>query len=147
MVFYHDDAGEFEAPLDLVWAYFRSPGDHRTAHGHRHSRLESLTETCFLATWEQEFAGRSVEFQMRGTEFPPLGFAYEVLRGPFAGSKFFNYYRPRGPRTGVTLVGEFRSLTLPDGELEAAVRAFFDTEFEQDRAGLLGMSAPRGSRL
>ncbi|MCI4319066.1 MAG: hypothetical protein L3K23_02900 [Thermoplasmata archaeon] len=84
---------------------------------------------------------------MRWTSFHPVGVAYDVLEGPFAGSRFFLYYTPRGQRTGVTVAGEFVSPTLPSGELEKAVDAFLATEFRQDRDALLrgtGRRAPAG---
>jgi hypothetical protein len=136
VVFITDDSGVFEAPIDTVWAYFNSGVAHRSAHHHRQSKLEELSETSFIATWEQEYDGGPVLFEMRGTEYPPLGLAYEVLAGPFAGSRFFFYYTPLGDRTRVTLVGDFASGSIPAAELEAKVIDFFATEFEQDCEGL-----------
>ncbi|MFI5417967.1 MAG: hypothetical protein ACHQ2Y_03600 [Candidatus Lutacidiplasmatales archaeon] len=135
-MFLIDDSGEFEAPLEAVWQYFESTADHRAAHHHRNNRLELLPGDSFLASWEQDFEGRSVAFTMRGTTVHPLGLAYEVLEGPFAGSRFLNYYTPKGGRTGVTLVGEFTSRTLPRDELEGKVLTFFGDEFAQDVTGL-----------
>jgi hypothetical protein len=39
----------------------------------------------------------------------PLGLVVEALEGPIAGSKFFNYYTPKGNKTGVTVIGDFKS--------------------------------------
>jgi hypothetical protein len=69
---------------------------------------------------------------MRWTSFAPLGLAYDVLEGPFAGSKFFLYYTPRGERTEVAIVGEFTSPTIPASEVVKALGQFFATEFAQD---------------
>jgi hypothetical protein len=136
MVFLFDDSGVFEAPLDSVWKYFNSEVAHRSAHHHRQSRLEELSATSFVASWEQDFEGGSVQFKMRGTEYPPLGLAYEILEGPFAGSKFFFYYTPLGERTRVTLVGEFASESIPEAELPSKVIGFFSAEFLEDAEGL-----------
>jgi hypothetical protein len=136
MVFIFDDSGVFDAPLEAVWKYFNSGVDHRLAHRHRKSRLEEQSETSFVASWEQDYEGRPVVFKMHGIAFPPLGLAYEVLDGPFDGSKFFFYYTPLGDRTRVTLVGEFASSSIPLRELESKVIDFFATEFEQDAEGL-----------
>ena len=73
---------------------------------------------------------------MRWRSFPPLGIAYEVLDGPFSGSRFFIVYEPRGSSTGVSVYGEFTSPTIPEDDLGPAVGGFFDLEFEQDRAAL-----------
>ena len=73
---------------------------------------------------------------MRWTAFPLFGIAYEVLDGPFSGSKFFVYYRPRGTKTRVTIVGDFVSPTIPANRLESSVLAFFAREFEQDSAAI-----------
>ena len=141
VLFLLDDQGVFDAPLETVWRYFESPGDHRVAHLHQNSRLEMLREGSFLASWEQEVDGRTVAITMRGTALHPLGFAYEVLAGPFAGSKFLNFFTPRGRSTQVTLVGQFTSATIPADELEPWVRRFFDLEFEQDLEGIRRMQA------
>lgn len=79
---------------------------------------------------------------MRWTSFHPFGIAYEVLEGPFVGSTFFVYYRPRGATTRVTLVGDFLSPTIPPSRLEAAVLGFFAREFEQDQAAITAMIPP-----
>lgn len=135
-MFLVDDTGIYEAPVDEVWAYLASLGDHRRAHHHRHNRLEALPEGRFLATWEQELWGAVATFSMRGTPLPPLGIAYEVLSGPFEGSVLLQYYTPMGNRTRVTLAGQFVSPTLPEDRLEEKVRFFFDREFDEDQEGL-----------
>jgi len=85
---------------------------------------------------------------MRWRSFHPLGIAYEVLEGPFTGSRFFIVYEPRGPSTGVSVYGEFASPTIPEENLGPAVGGFFDLEFEQDRAALEAAAGGRpGSRV
>jgi hypothetical protein len=59
------------------------------------------------------------------------------------GSKFFAYYRPRGAKTRVTVVGDFTSPTIPSARLEAAVLAFFALEFEQDSAAIATILAAK----
>ncbi len=140
VTFVFDDSGIYDAPVELIWKYFSSAVDHRVAHRHRNSRLTELTDTSFIASWEQEYEGRPVTFSMRGTSFYPLGLAYEVLEGPIAGSKFLFYYTPLGQRTRVTLVGEFSSPTIPPGQLPSKVMDFFSTEFEQDAEGIRQMT-------
>ena len=136
MIYVRDDGGEFAATLDQVWDFVGSREPHAAAHSHRAVRREREHENVGTYSWEQDFEGRPTRFTMRWTSFHPLGIAYEVLEGPFSGSKFFLYYLPRGDRTGVELVGTFTSPSIPDARLEESVRRFFEVEFEQDQAGL-----------
>lgn len=141
MVFVVDDGGVFDAPLEEVWRFVSSPEAHSGAHRHRGTARRRLSENVGEYSWEQPFDGGTARFTMRWTAFVPLGVAYEVLEGPFAGSRFFLYYTPRGARTAVTVVGEFVSSTIPLDRLEAVVRRFFATEYEQDRDGIAAMTA------
>lgn len=136
MVFVHDEGSVFEAPLDLVWEFVGSGDGHSSAHAHLHSERRPRPGNSGEYSWEQEFDGTPTTFTMRWTSFPPLGIAYEVLAGPFEGSRFFLYYVPMGARTGVSVVGEFASRTLPESEIRAAVDRFFSKEFEQDHAAI-----------
>lgn len=138
MVFIRDDGSVFHAPIDTVWEFVGSGDRHASAHAHRNVRRDRGPGNVGTYSWEQAFDGAPVRFTMRWTVFPPLGIAYEVLEGPFQGSTFFLYYHAQGAETGVGIVGEFRSPTVPDAELPAAVDRFFATEFEQDRAAIEG---------
>ncbi len=145
MVFVRDEGSVFDAPLAEVWKFVGSRDHHSAAHAHRRTERRAVAEHVGEYTWEQEFDGGATRFSMRWTAFAPLGVAYEVLEGPFAGSKFFLYYEPVGARTRVTVVGEFVSPTLPVAEIEPAVRRFFEREFEQDHAAIrrdLGRADP-----
>jgi hypothetical protein len=130
-VFLRDD-GVFDVPLDRVWDFVGSGTPHQQAHRHRGVRRRRLTPTSGQYSWEQPFRGATVRFTMRWTAFVPVGLAYEVLEGPFSGSKFFLSYRPEGQRTRVSVVGSFTSPDIPATSLASAVRRFFATEFEQD---------------
>jgi hypothetical protein len=143
-MYFRDDTGVFEAPLEVVWAYLGATPDHRAAHLHRENRLEWSDDAHFLAHWEQDLWGGVETLGMRGHVLRPLGLAYEIVEGALAGSKFVFYYTPMGPRTRVTLVGEFVSTTIPAGELEEKVRTLFDLEFAQDEAGLRAFRSRTG---
>lgn len=146
-MFLQDDRGVLEASVDQVWDYLSALEDHRAAHHHRGNRLDRLADGRFVASWEQEVPwGGEETFTMRGTPLPPLGIAYEILAGPFAGSVLMNYYSPLGDRTRVTLVGEFASPAFPPGQLEERVRSFFDREFAEDQDGLRRWRAQNGRR-
>lgn len=136
MVFVRDESSVYDAPLHVVWDFFGSGQEHSEAHGHRDVHREKLSEKSGSYSWTQEFQGRSARFAMRWTSFRPLGLGYEVLEGPFAGSKFFLVYTPLGERTGVSVVGEFTSPTIPASQIADAVGAFFALEFEQDHAAI-----------
>jgi hypothetical protein len=136
MVFLRDAGSAFPVPIEAVWKYLDSGDLHSQAHQHRHPVRRRHAPDRGQYSWEQEFEGRTAPFTMRWTSYYPVGIVYEVLRGPLTGSKFFIFYTPKGPRTGVTVVGEFRSRTLTASMLEPAVRRFFAREFEQDRAAM-----------
>ena len=143
MVFLRDDGSVFDVPRDLVWEFFGSGEPHSRAHRHTRPRREHLTANSGIYRWEIDVDGTPTPFAMRWTAFPPLGLAYEVLDGPFAGSRFFLYYTPLGDRTGVTVVGEFTSPSLSDDRLPAAVDRFLSREFEEDSAALRALRSGR----
>ncbi len=136
MVFVRDEGSVYEAPLDVVWEFFESGPEHSEAHGHREVRREKLSERSGSYAWVQEFQGQSTRFTMRWTSFRPVGLGYDVLEGPFAGSRFFLVYTPLGERTGVAVIGEFVSPTIPPSEIAQAVDSFFTTEFAQDHEAI-----------
>jgi hypothetical protein len=136
MVFLLDEGDVFDVPIDAVWEFVSSGDHHSKAHAHRDWGRQPLRENSGEYSWEQPFDGAPTRFTMRWTSFYPLGVAYEVLEGPFTGSKFFLYYRAQGSKTAVTVVGEFVSPTLADSAIPSAVGRFFSKEFEQDHAAM-----------
>ena len=129
-----DDESRFEAPIDRVWALIRAhradmPAIHPTV---RDVRVEQVAEGIGVATWSMEFLGRRVEMKSRVVHFVPLGKLIEYLEGPLAGSKELTYLTPEGPRTRISVVGEYRSPTLDDAALADAVDRFHALEFEED---------------
>jgi hypothetical protein len=136
MVFVRDEGSVFNAPIEEVWRFLSEGPGHSEAHRHRKTERKSLSGNSGEYTWEQDFEGKPEMFTMRWSSFPSFGIAYEVLQGPFVGSKFFAYYRPRGAKTRITVVGDFVSPTIPSTRLEAAVLGFFALEFEQDSAAI-----------
>ncbi|MGP8077267.1 MAG: hypothetical protein ACLQD8_09340 [Thermoplasmata archaeon] len=136
MVFVRDEGSVFDAPLEEVWKFVGSGDEHSRAHRHRGWRRERGEGNSGTYSWEQEFLGAPARFTMHWISYHPLGVAYDVLEGPFAGSRFFLYYVPQGQKTGVTVVGEFASPTLPESRLKDEVLRFFSVEFDQDSAAL-----------
>ncbi len=137
MVHIKDEGSQFDAPVDVVWKYIQSETDHGEAHkGRRNFQRKAISETTVELSWEQEMEGKWVRSANRLTFFPPVGFAVEPLDGPLVGSKFINYYTPRGNKTEVTVVGEWTSKTIPPAMLEKAVWANLEKLFAEDAAAI-----------
>lgn len=137
MVYLCDAGSEFDAPLDVLWAYLSAPGLHRLAHPKtRNFEVTQLAENSYLLAMEQWMQGRWVRTVGRGGSYPPLGSVTESLEGPLAGSKYFLYYTPKGDKTAVTVVGDFVARGMPDEDVEAMVLGLFEEFFNEDQAGL-----------
>lgn len=145
MVHLRDEGGIFDAPLDVVWEFLSSGDGHSHAHHHRGTTRAREADGHGTYSWEQDFGGRPERFTMRWHAFPPVGIGYEVLAGPFEGSRFLLYYTPMGARTGVTIVGEWLSPSLPEAEIPAAVERFFALEFEQDGVAVRELARHRAT--
>lgn len=135
MVFIEDSAGEFDAPIDKIWklreVHLKSPEKVHPAM--KNHKIEMQNDNVVTYTWDQDMKGMFAKVRVRATSFYPVGLVIEILEGPLAGSKFFNYYIPRGKKTGVALAGEFKSPMLSDEkQLKSAVMEFLDTVYEED---------------
>jgi hypothetical protein len=137
MVYVRDWGSVFDAPVDVVWKYVQSDVDHGNSHkGRRNFERKSVNENTVMLSWEQDIDGKWVKLSNRLTFHPPVGFFVEPLEGPMAGSKFFNYYVPKGKQTEVVVVGEWNSPMIPAAQLEKAVMANLEHVFQEDTAGL-----------
>jgi hypothetical protein len=136
MVFIRDEGSYFDAPLEDIWKFLGSGNSHSEAHNHRRVRRQSLGKDSGIYSWEQDFRGKLERFSMKWRSYYPLGVGYEVLKGPFEGSKFFLIYTPDGARTGITIIGHFVSPEIPQKCIKDYVTSFFDLEFEQDTEAL-----------
>ncbi len=137
MVHIKDEGSHFDVPLDVVWKYVQSDMDHGEAHkGRRNFSRKPISESMVELSWEQEMDGKWVKTANRLTFLPPLGFVVEPLEGPLAGSKFVNYYTPKGNKTEVTVVGEWVSKSIPPAMLEKAVMGNLEKVFAEDSAGI-----------
>ena len=143
MVHVVDEGSEFDAPIETIWAFLQSPADHGASHPERtHAEATPLGESTTMVSWEQDMNGKKVKVVSRVTAIPPLGLVVEQLEGPMAGSKAFTYYIPRGAKTGVTVVGEFKSPVVPEAQLEPMVRKGLANAFAQDSASLKTFAHP-----
>jgi hypothetical protein len=59
----------------------------------------------------------------------------EYLEGPAAGSKAFIHYAPKGSKTGITVVGDFKIAGVSDEEgTKKAVMQMLELSFNEDSA-------------
>jgi hypothetical protein len=129
-----DDESRFEGTIDQVWGLIRA---HRSDPTSIHPTVsdtvvEQLAERIGVATWSMEFDGARATMRTRVVHFPPLGKLIEWLDGPLAGSTEVTYFTPEGPRTRVSLVGEYRSPSIPEGRLADVIERFHALEFDED---------------
>lgn len=141
MVHIEDMGSQFDAPIDVVWKYLRTEEDHARVHANRRNfKMEPDREGGMRWSWEQNVEGRWVKVADRVSLFAPVAMLVHSLEGPFAGSKYVFYYAPNGDRTGVNVVGDFQSATIPPERLESAVLASFEEEYNEDNRALRAMA-------
>jgi hypothetical protein len=140
MVRIEDSGSTFDAPIDIVWAYNDSRA-HAEAHEQRGARMKRPSESQLELRWERVTEGSEVKMAQRITFLPPIGVAIEILAGPLEGSKFFNLYTPRGAKTGVTVVGEFTSKTIPKTKVKKFAQDLLARSFEADQTALRAFRA------
>ena len=137
MVFIEDSGSVFDAQLDMVWklgeAHIKE--GNRIHPNTRNNNTEILNETTFINSWEQvdDAKGQNIRMKIRGTMYYPLGIAFEILEGPFVDSKYFVYYIPlENNKTGVTVVGDFKSNIIPEDKIKPIVLDFSERVFNED---------------
>jgi hypothetical protein len=147
MVFIEDREGIFDAPIDKVWKLAKA---HSVEGSKIHPSAKNIETTMsddntFINSWYEHINEQTIKIKMKGTIFYPLGIAFEMIEGPFAGSTYFVYYVPRSyNKTGVVLAGEFRSLSIDptvgdDEMLRSVVSSTLEKLFEEDCAYLKNM--------
>ncbi len=95
----------------------------------------------FINSWEQvdDANSQNISLKIRGTMYYPLGIVFEILEGPFVDSKYFVYYIPiDNNKTGVTVVGDFKSNMIPEDK-KPIVLGFSERVFNEDVAYLKTM--------
>ena len=131
------EGSKFEAPVEVVWKYLQSPEAHGNAHqGQRNRGMQPINDSSFVVSWEQNMNGNWVKVANRITVYPPLGMVSEQLEGPLAGSKMMTVYTPRGALTEISVHGEVVSKTIPPAQLESAVRAAWESAYNEDTVGI-----------
>jgi hypothetical protein len=133
MVYLLDDGGVFDAPIDRIWKYLQS-------EEHRHPSLNligrEVTGNVVIITADRNLMGKRVRMKIKNTLYPPFGMVQEHLEGPTAGSKAFLYYIPKGDKTGVTVVGDFRLEGADEQRTKEAVMTQLQEVFEEDNNNL-----------
>ncbi|MHB1909510.1 MAG: hypothetical protein ACYCQJ_11680 [Nitrososphaerales archaeon] len=134
MVFIEDRGSVFDAPLEIVWKYLFDGEAHDKVHkSTRNSSFKPISKTSFFYSAERNFNGDWIPESIRQSVFPPLGMSTEWLEGPFAGSKMFYLYSPKGKnKTQIDVFGDFQSKTIPGDDLEPRVNKFLEREFRDD---------------
>jgi len=133
MVYLLDEGSVFNAPIERVWEYLRS-------EQHNHPSMSSVTRevtgNTATITAERTIGGKRVRMKIKNTLYPPFGMVQEHLEGPTAGSKAFLYYIPKGEKTGVTVVGDFRLEGADEQRTKDTVLAQLQITFDEDNANL-----------
>lgn len=72
--------------------------------------------------------------EIKATIFYPIGIAFEILEGPFIGSKYFIYYIPlkNENKTKIVVTGEFKSIFLNEQKLKESVFKNLQKVFDED---------------
>ncbi len=135
MVFIEDKGSEFKGPVDKVWKLNASEGQHPHA-SLRNYAAQPAGENSMIVTWEHTVAGKNEKSKVKLTLFPPLGYSMEFSEGPFAGSKTFQYYKPKGQKTGVDVIGDWRSPSLSEDALKKEAVKFLEAVFKEDEENL-----------
>jgi hypothetical protein len=133
MVYLLDEGSVFNAPIEQVWKYLQS-------EQHNHPSMSSVTReisgNTATITAERTIGEKRVRMKIRNVLYPPFGMVQEHLEGPTAGSKAFLYYIPKGDKTGVTVVGDFRLEGADEQRTKDTVLAQLQIIFDEDNANL-----------
>jgi hypothetical protein len=136
MVYILDEGSAFDAPIDKVWKYLSS-------QDHMHPSIKVLNRemsgNVVTLTSERNIAGKTAVVKVRNTLYPPFGMVQEFLEGPLQGSKAFQYYIPKGDKTGVTVVGDYVMSGAPEQAVRDAVSTQAQRSFDEDNANLKAM--------
>lgn len=134
MVFIEDSGSFFEAPMDKIWKLAEAHGKelNKIHPGMKNAKSEMISENSNIVSYDNDMQGQTIKNKIKITTHFPLGMAFEMLEGPLAGSKFFNYYIPNGNTTGVTVVGDFKSPNMSEDMIKQTVLSFFEHGFNED---------------
>jgi hypothetical protein len=136
MVYILDEGSEFDAPIGRIWQYLQSEAE----HDHKAIKtlgVEMQGDNVMIITNEVTMGmGPAMRNKLKLTMYAPFGIVQEYLEGPMAGSKNFQYYIPKGDKTGVTVVGEFVGKGMDDDSVKQAALQLLDLAFNEDNENL-----------
>ena len=95
-----------------------------------------MTGNAVVITAERTIRGKLVRTKIKNTLYPPFGFVQEHLEGPTAGSRAFVYYVPKGDKTAISVVGDFRLEGADEQATKDAVLAMLQVSFDEDNTNL-----------
>ena len=136
MVYILDEGAEFDAPLERIWAYLQS----ETEHEHKAIKpvsMEMQGDNVAILTVDVSMPDMpTTRHKFKSTYYAPFGFVQEYMEGPMTGTKSFQYYIPRGEKTGVTVVGNFVVAGMDDDMTKRIATSFLDLAFNEDNQNL-----------
>ncbi len=139
MVFFKDVGGIFEAPIDVTWKYFFEGGeDHDNAHAKRtrNFQFKSVSEGVSVLSQERKKRNRWTKETLQMTNLAPLGYVFEMLKGPIPGSKMLYIYTPKNSKTQVDVYAYLKSRSIPKSRLKKEVREDLGRDFKEDAPAL-----------
>jgi hypothetical protein len=133
MVYIIDEGSVFDMPIDKVWQYLQSQ-----EHNHHSVKMigREMEGNTVTLTSERVIMGKAARVKIRNTLFPPFGMVQEHLEGPMAGSRAFQFYIPKGDKTGVTVVGDYVMKGLDEKSTTEAVLAQAQVIFDEDNSNM-----------
>ncbi len=140
MVYVIDEGSVFDMPIDKIWKYLQSQ-----EHSHPSMKMigREMEGNTVTLTSERNIMGKTARVKVRNTLYPPFGMVQEHLEGPLAGSRAFQYYIPKGDKTGVTVVGDYVIKGLDEKATREAVLAQAQIIFDEDNANMRDKSLAR----
>jgi hypothetical protein len=144
MVHILDEGSHFDAPIETIWKYLNTPEEHGPAHKNRRNvQVKPAGEHAIVISQEQEMGGQWHKVSSKITMYPPVGVVIETTEGPLAGSKLMTFYTPNGDKTGVTVVGDFMSKSVPDAQLRPMVLGFLESVYNEDNTEIKKLAAKK----
>ena len=135
MVFFKDVGGVFDAPIGVTWKYFLEGGeDHDNAHAKRtrNFQFKSVSEGVSVMSSDRRRHNRWTSETIQMTNLAPLGYVFEMLKGPITGSKMLYVYMPKHNKTQVDVYAYLKSRSMPKNRLKKEVRADLTLDFKED---------------
>jgi hypothetical protein len=136
MVYVLDEGSEFDAPLERIWKYLRSGEEHE----HKAIKvvgIEMQGENVVVETMDLFLENvPASRHKIKMTTHPPFGLVMEYIEGPMTGTRAFQYYIPRGNKTGVTVVGDYVAKGMDDESVKQMALRFLDVAFNEDNENL-----------